>query len=168
MYWCYLSPLPALENVSKDLRKKRVLLKFLSKNYTINICLFTCSKYLLIIVLSHKLKICKSFFYSTAATFLAFCLLLQVEKLQCNYSFFWHQLAFTCASAEWQYFSLCQKVTVLFEWEGSVMRMDSLGKKLSIWQHKVSVFEREQSYFSSFYALSIRRFVTKEYVIYYL
>lgn len=167
MSWCYLSPLPALENVSKDLRKKRVLLKFLFKNYTINICLFTCSKYLLIIVLSHKLKICKSFFYSTAATYLAFCLLLQVEKLQCNYSFFWHQLAFTCASAEWQYFSLCQKVTVLFEWEGSVMRMDSLGKKtkhMASW----SVFEREQSYFSSFYALSICRFVTKEYVIYYL
>lgn len=69
-------------------KKNKVLLKFIFKNYTINICLLTCWKYLLIIVFTN-LKYTNSFFFSTVAVHWTFCLLLQVEKLQGNYSFLW-------------------------------------------------------------------------------
>lgn len=88
-HWCYLSPLPVLENGSKGLGKKK------QGSFKIYIQELH-NKYLFVHLLKifanhsfHKLKIYKFFFFSTVAVHWTFCLLLQVEKLQGNYSFLW-------------------------------------------------------------------------------
>lgn len=115
-HWCYLSPLPVLENGSKGLGKKKGSFKIYIQELH--------NKYLLVHLLKifanhsfHKLKIYKFFFFPQWPC---------TELFACYYKWksyraiiassgFVRQKVITCASAERQYFSLCQKITVLSE-----------------------------------------------------